>query len=191
MKTLLDTTTLLAVLLLILLAVLGVVPALAQARHLAQKKGESSMTYRMVHPLHKIEATSKDVEYDLEADPATKEFKKVSGRVDVTTFDSGNSNRDSHAMEVIDAIDYPEASFQGTGFAQKGDSLYITGKVTFHGVTKDMTAGAVAHWSAGKVEVDGTFALSLAEFKIDRPSLLMIPVEDKLSFDFVAVFGLE
>jgi hypothetical protein len=39
--------------------------------------------------------------------------------------------------------------------------------------------------------VDGSFELSLAAFKIDRPSLLMIPVEDTLSFSFAAVFGLE
>ena len=191
MKTVLATTALLAVLLLVLLAVLAVVPAPAQVKHLTQRKEESSMTYRMVHPLHKIEATSKEVIYELEADSGTKELKKVSGWVDVTTFDSGNSNRDSHAMEVIDAITYPDARFEGTGFTQKGDSLFITGKVTFHGITRDMTAGAVSRWSEGRLEVDGSFDLSLAAFKIDRPSLLMIPVEDTLSFSFVAVFGLE
>ena len=191
MKTLLATSALLFVLLVILIAVLGVVPAPAQVKHLKQSKGESSMTYRMVHPLHKIEATSKEVVYDVEADPGTKQFKTVSGWVDVTTFDSGNSNRDSHAMEVIDAITYPDAKFEGTGFTQKGDSLFITGKVTFHGITREMTAGAVTHWSEGKLEVDGSFDLSLAAFKIDRPSLLMIPVEDTLSFSFAAIFGLE
>jgi len=191
MKTVLATSALLALLLFLLLAVLAVVPAPAQARHLKQLKGESSMTYRMVHPLHKIEATSKDVTYDVEADPGAREFKKVAGTVDVTTFDSGNSNRDSHAMEVIDAIDYPDARFEGTLFTQKGDSIYISGKVTFHGVTRDVTAGALAHWSQEKVTVEGSFALSLEAFKIDRPSLLLVPVEDKLSFDFVAAFGLD
>ena len=187
MKTVLATT----VVLLVLLVALVAVPAPAQVKHLRQRKEESSMTYRMVHPLHKIEATSKEVIYDLEVDPGTKEFKKVSGWVDVTTFDSGNSNRDSHAMEVIDAITYPDAKFEGTGFTQKGDSLIIAGKITFHGVTRDITFGALPHWSAGTLEVDGRFDLSLAAFKIDRPSLLMIPVEDALSFSFVAVFGLE
>jgi polyisoprenoid-binding protein YceI len=191
MKTVLATSAILVVLLVILIAVPGVVPAHAQVKHLKQKKEESSMTYRMVHPLHKIEATSKEVVYELETDPGTKQFKKVSGWVDVTTFDSGNSNRDSHAMEVIDAITYPDAKFEGTGFAQKGDSLIITGNVTFHGITREMTAGAVCRWSEGRLEVDGSFELSLAAFKIERPSLLMIPVEDGLSFDFVAVFGLE
>ena len=163
----------------------------AQVRHLPCRKDESSMTYRLVHPLHKIESTSKEVVYDLEADPVAHTFKHVSGTVDVTTFDSGNSNRDSHAMEVIDAIDYPDASFEGSGFIQRGDSLYACGKITFHGVTKDVTIASLPRWSAGKLEVDGSFSLSLTEFKIDRPSLLMIPVEDALSFTFTAVFGLD
>jgi len=163
--------------------------AQAQVKHLACLKDQSAMTYRLVHPLHKIEATSKDVTYDLEADPAAHTFKHVSGTVDVTTFDSGNSNRDSHAMEVIDAIDYPDASFEGSNFVQRGDSVYAYGKITFHGVTKDVTIGAVPHWSEGKLELDGSFSLSLTEFKIDRPSLLMIPVEDSLNFTFSALFS--
>ena len=49
MKTFLATSALLVILLVMLLAVLGVVSAPAQVRHLKEKKDESSMTYRMVH----------------------------------------------------------------------------------------------------------------------------------------------
>jgi len=94
-------------------------------------------------------------------------------------------------MEVIDAIDYPDASFEGSTFVQRRDSVYANGRITFHGVTKEVSIGAVRHWSDGKLELDGSFSLSLSEFKIDRPSLLLIPVEDALSFTFTAVFGLK
>ncbi|HTP12644.1 MAG TPA: YceI family protein, partial [Bacteroidota bacterium] len=40
-------------------------------------------------------------------------------RVDVTTFDSGNSNRDSHAMEVVDALTYPDVQFTSTSVVQR------------------------------------------------------------------------
>ena len=152
-------------------------------------KDESSVTYHLVHPLHKIEATSKDVQYALEADVATKEIKSVSAQVDVTTFDSGNSNRDSHAMEVIDAITYPEASFSSASVVQNGDSVHVMGKLTFHGVTKDVVIAGTSTWSGDKLVLRGGFDVSLTAFKIDRPSLLMIPVEDALSFDIVAAFG--
>ncbi len=164
---------------------------MAQLKTLDAIKDESSVTYRLVHPLHKVEATSKDVHYRLDLDPATREIKAVSAVVDVTTFDSGNSNRDSHAMEVIDAISFPEATFAGTGVTQTGDSLTVNGRLTFHGVTKDVVMKASAKWSENSLFVQGDFAVSLIAFNIERPSLLLIPVEDALTFSLVAVFRWE
>jgi polyisoprenoid-binding protein YceI len=162
----------------------------AQTKQVELLKDESSITYRIVHPLHEIEATSKDATYQLEIDPAKKEIVSVSATVDVTTFDSGNSNRDSHAMEVIDAISYPEVSFVSSSVTETGDSLKVTGKLTFHGVTRDIVALAAAKWFVDKIEVRGSFVLSLTDFKIERPSLLMIPVEDALRFTFAAAWKL-
>ncbi len=162
----------------------------AQPAHLSPKSDESSMTYRLVHPLHKIESTSKNVVYDLVADVAAKEIRSVTGVVDVTTFDSGNSNRDSHAMEVIDAISYPEARFTSTAITRNGDSLSVTGKLTLHGVTREVVASVLPKWSPQRLEVLGRFDVSLTAFNIERPSLLLIPVEDTLSFSFTSVFTL-
>jgi polyisoprenoid-binding protein YceI len=164
---------------------------MAQVKTLDAVKNESSVTYRMVHPLHKIEATSGDVHYKLDLDLAKKEIKAVSAAVDVTTFDSGNSNRDSHAMEVIDAISYPEASFTSTGVTPSGDSLTVSGKLTFHGITKDVVVKPSVQWSGNSLLVRGEFTVSLSAFNIERPSLLMIPVEDALTFSLVAAFRWE
>ena len=160
----------------------------AQPKQPELSKKDSWMTYRLTHPLHEIEATSKDVEYHLEIDAAKKEVRAVSAVVDVTTFNSGNSNRDSHAMEVIDAIDYPEVNFTSSSVVQAGDSLKIAGKLTFHGVTQDIVMMARPRWASDTLEVSGQFELSLTAFKIERPSLLMIPVQDALRFVFAAVF---
>ena len=173
----------------LVLTALAVAPVTAAP--LTQKKDGNAMTYKLVHPLHHIESTSKDVIYAVEADATAKTISKVSGVVDVSTFDRGNSNRDSHAMEVIDALTYPEARFVGTTIVTKGDSLTIAGQLTFHGVTKDVTAHAFQHWSTEGLTVTGGFDISLTEYKIERPSLLMIPVHDDLSFTFTAAFDLK
>ena len=165
-------------------------PVFAQIQSLEMVKKESFVTYTLHHPLHTIEATSKDVDCKITADRSSKEIKSVSAMVDVTTFDSGNSNRDSHAMEVIDALSYPEVDFMSTSVSQVGDSLKVSGKMTFHGVTKDIVIPAACRWENGKLTVQGKFDLSLTEFKIQRPSLLMMPTDDALKFSFVAVFAL-
>jgi polyisoprenoid-binding protein YceI len=161
----------------------------AQSKIAETLAGESWIAYRMVHPLHVIDARSTNAEYKLELDPTKKEIKMITAQVDVMTFDSGNSNRDSHAMEVIDAITYPDVEFTSTSIVQKGDSLFVTGKLTFHGLTKDITMAGTTQWQANRLDVHGAFDIGLTEFKIDRPSLLMIPVEDKLSFTLAAAFA--
>jgi hypothetical protein len=72
---------------------------------------------------------------------------------------------------------------------QNGDSLDVAGKLTFHGITRDILIKSAPTWSESRLRVDGDFAISLTDFKIERPSLLFIPVEDTLRFSFVAVFG--
>jgi polyisoprenoid-binding protein YceI len=161
----------------------------AQTKVAETLAGESWIAYRLVHPLHVIDAKSTNAQYKVEVDPSTKEVKSVTAQIDVTTFDSGNSNRDSHAMEVIDAITYPDVMFTSTSVTPKGDSLFVTGKLTFHGVTNDVVLAALQQWSPNRLDVKGSFDLSLTAFKIERPSLLMIPVKDKLGFTFYAAFN--
>jgi polyisoprenoid-binding protein YceI len=161
-----------------------------QTKQYQSVKNESSITYQLTHPLHEIESTSKDSYCVIEADIAKKEIKKVTVQVDVMTFNSGNSNRDSHAMEVIEAIFYPDARFTSSNVYSKGDSLKVQGKLTFHGVTRDVTISTLPKWSGNKLVVSGSFDISLTAFKIERPSLLMIPVKDLLRFTLTQTFNL-
>lgn len=164
------------------------VAVLAQERQATLIPDQSMIMYKLSHPLHHIEATSKSAAYRLTVDPSKGTITSVSANVDVTTFDSGNSNRDSHAMEVIDALTYPDVTFTSSSVAQKGDSVTVTGKLTFHGVTKDVVVKGISKWSQKGVELHGGFDISLTEFRVDRPSLLMIPVDDDLKFLVDAAF---
>jgi polyisoprenoid-binding protein YceI len=161
----------------------------AQTKVVEASKEESSITYKLNHKLHHIEAVSKDGWFRAELDPAKHEITSVTAQVDVMTFDSGNSNRDSHAMEVIESIKYPDVTFSCSAIAQSGDSVRVSGKLTFHGIANDITMTGIAKWSDKRLDVDGGFDLSLTEFKVERPSLLMIPVDDALRFSLHAVFA--
>jgi polyisoprenoid-binding protein YceI len=67
----------------------------------------------------------------------------------------------------------------------------VTGKLTFHGVTKDIIIAAVTKWSQNRLEVNGSFDLSLTDFKVERPSLLGLKCDDTLKFSLAVVFKLE
>lgn len=150
-------------------------------------KGESQLMYSLSHPLHKIEATTKDFICEIEVND-TKEIQSVRVVADVMTFDSGNSNRDSHAMEVIDAFTYPEVSFISDAISTNGTELSVSGKLSFHGVTKPIAFSAKAQSQNGKTRVDGTITVKLADFKVERPQLALIPTDEFLYISFVVVF---
>ncbi|MGA8265566.1 MAG: YceI family protein [Ignavibacteriaceae bacterium] len=162
----------------------------AQVTRLQANQDESFIKYKLTHPLHEVEAISKKGICIVNADTAAKKIKQTLVEVGVTTFDSGNSNRDSHAMEVINAIKYPGAKFLSSNIVYKGDTLIISGAMTFHGITKNIIFDAVQKWTNNKLEIDGSFKLSLTAYKVDRPTLLIMPVNDDLDFTIKEVFDL-
>jgi polyisoprenoid-binding protein YceI len=162
----------------------------AQPQKYEASKNESFITYKLTHPLHEVEGISKESLCLIYADTKTKEIKNVLVKVAVASFNSGNSNRDSHAMEVIDAISNPNASFLSAGVEQNGDSIKVYGQLTFHGIKKDLVINGTTNWSDDKLIVNGEFDISLTEFKVERPSLLFLPVNDTLKFTIKQVFNL-
>lgn len=162
----------------------------SQTSKIIAEKDESYITYKITHPLHEVEAKSQDAYCVILADLPEKLIKKVAVQVDVTSFDSGNSNRDSHAMETVNAITYPDARFISTSIVPKSDSLEVEGELTFHGVTKNISMEVFPDWTKNKLVVTGKFNISLTAFKIKRPALFLIPINDKCEFTLKQVFNL-
>ena len=66
----------------------------AQVKRYEANKQYSWITYKITHPLHEVEATSKNCLCLINADVKAKQVKQVLFMVAVTSFSSGNSNRD-------------------------------------------------------------------------------------------------
>ncbi|MFB0947430.1 MAG: YceI family protein, partial [Spirosomataceae bacterium] len=71
----------------------------------------SSIVYFMSHPMHDWDASAKTFKTVISYNDATKQISSVASVVKVQSFDSGNSNRDSHAIEVLDALQNPNITF--------------------------------------------------------------------------------
>jgi polyisoprenoid-binding protein YceI len=157
------------------------------AKKVSAIKGESRLMYSLSHPLHKIEAITKDFICEVEVNEA-ENIQSVNVIADVMTFDSGNSNRDSHAMEVIDAFTYPEVTFTSDAISTNGNELSVLGKLSFHGVTKSISFLANRQRQNSKTTVEGKITLKLEDFKVERPKLALIPTDEFLYISFVVVF---
>ena len=153
-------------------------------------KGASYAQYFLRHPLHSVRAINNDVKFLIELDAGQGKILRAEAVAEVAKFNSGNSNRDSHAMEVIEALKYPTVSFKSTNVQLESDDITVVGLLTFHGQTREIAMKGKMKREGNSLIVDGEFQISLTEFKVNRPALLFIPTDDILKIYIYAKFNL-
>lgn len=175
---------------LLLILLIWFLPPTAKRKLMADKT-LSTVTYSMKHPVHKWDGISRDVTCVAIYNDDINQFESVAAVIKVASFDSQNANRDSHGLEIMEAIKYPTVTFSGQDIKTNADgSLTASGKMTFHGITKPITIQATQSNESGKLTVMGSFVYSLTDFNVERPSLLGLKTEDEVKMKFTAVFKL-
>jgi polyisoprenoid-binding protein YceI len=150
-------------------------------------KGESTLSYRLKHPMHTVHGITREFSCAVELSEDTA-ASRVEVSADVRTFDSGNPSRDDHALEAIKARRHPRVSFASDSARRDGGLWRIHGRLTFAGQTRPVAFTVVPKREAGRIRIAGGFAIRLGDFGVKRPSLLFVPAEDSLRirFDLVA-----
>ncbi|HEY4798298.1 MAG TPA: YceI family protein [Bacteroidia bacterium] len=168
---------------------------LASVAFILDKKGlkddktTSKITYHCVHSLHDWYGTNKNVDCVVVYDDAANAIDKVAVSGKVADFDSDDSNRDSHGLEVLEALQYPKVTFSSTGIVANGNNLKISGNLTFHGVTKAITFDAAREDKDKQISVKGGFSILLSDYKIERPSFMLMQMDDKTEIAFTMIFN--
>ena len=97
--------------------------------------------------------------------------------IDTTSIDTNHAERDKHlrAADLLDTDMFPTATFESTSVKASGpDKAKITGNLTLHGVTKEITidaerlGGGKDPWGGYRDGFTGTTELTLADFGINR-----------------------
>jgi polyisoprenoid-binding protein YceI len=177
------------ILLLVLLTTATVITAQTRSsvRTMADKKS-SSITYSMKHPLHTWSGISRDITSVIISDGEKINIRQVAVSVSIATFDSRNANRDSHMLEVTEALRFPNITFSGDVTGRQGDELAVEGELTFHGISRPASFKVNVLEKSGKVEVTGGFSVTLSDFNIVRPTLMGFPVNDEVKLEFFVVY---
>lgn len=149
-------------------------------------KDSSTFMYGLDHPLHSFEATAKQFKSVSVFIDESKKLEMIGVSVLVKDFDSGNSNRDSHVIETLEALKYNSISFVSQDLSYSGSSVSAKGKLYFHGVTKPMSITGVQSISGNKLSVSGKFTVDMTEFGVKPPSLVGLSTDKdiKVTFDF-------
>lgn len=85
----------------------------------------------------------------------------------------------------VESDKYPKSEFKGTitnnseiNYAKDGTyTAKVSGKLTIHGVTQDVTTTGTVKINGGKIDANSTFNVLISDYKISIPSI----VKDKIS----------
>ncbi len=163
----------------LLLFLLLALPNLFAADHQWILK-ESTLTYHVSHPLHQTDGVShsargKGICHDGQCDFLIA--------VPVKTFNSGDSNRDLHMIQVTRGAEFPMVSVRTRLPESSSTSATIQAdlEVQFAGQTARYQQVAFEVVRQGdETRISGTIPTTLTDFKIDPPSLLTLPVKNEI-----------
>jgi hypothetical protein len=156
-----------------------VVPAIAQTDSQWVLE-QSTLTYHVSHPLHQVEAVSH---------AAKGKGVCYAGQCDfliaapVKSFDSGDSNRDLHTLQVARGGQFPIVTVRThlSEDASTLETIYADLEVQFAGQTARYNHVPFQKVNKGsETGISGTIPAMLTDFKIDPPSLLAMPVKNEI-----------
>lgn len=153
-------------------------PAMAADYIIDTKNAHASINFRIKHLgfswiAGRFDKFSGTFSYD----DKNPDASKVKIEIDTTSVDTNHAERDKHlrGADLLDTEMFPTATFESTSVKVSGpDKAAITGKLTLHGVTKDVTidaqrvGGGKDPWGGYRDGFTGTTTLKLADFGIVR-----------------------
>jgi hypothetical protein len=141
---------------------------------------QSTLSYHMVHPVHTVDGTSHAARGKGVCSPTVCDFLVAAP---VKSFDSGDTNRDLHMLQVVRGADFPVVTvrFRIPASAVNAPTLDCDLEVNFAGQTAHFAHVSFQQTVQGKTHhITGTVPATLTDFKIPPPSFLTVPIHNDI-----------
>jgi len=142
--------------------------------------GKSALTYHISHPMHEVDGVSRAAKGKGTCHAGECDFLIAA---EVKTFDSGDSNRDLHMLQVTRGAQFPLVTVR-LRLAQAA-----LGSPTLDCDLEVQFAGSTAHYphvefhqmmEGTSRHVTGTVPATLTDFKIEAPTFLTVPIKNAI-----------
>lgn len=118
---------------------------------------------------------------------------KATITVQVADIATDSDQRDSYFRDsAMDTSAFPEATFELTepiadAVPSGSDTTTVTatGKLTLHGVTKDVTANLQVGLNGDGVDISGSIPVTFSDYGVQAPSLGFVKVDDSGTVEFL------
>jgi hypothetical protein len=141
---------------------------------------QSTLTYHVSHPLHQVEGVSHAARGKGVCHAGQCDF--LMG-VSVLSFDSKDSNRDLHMLQVVRGGQFPLITVRThlSEDAAASATIHADLEVQFAGQTVEYKQVPFQQTTQGnQTRISGSIPATLSDFKIDPPSLLTLPVKNEI-----------
>jgi YceI-like protein len=141
---------------------------------------QGTLTYHVSHPLHQVDGISHAVRGKGVCHDGQCDFLIA---VPVKSFDSGDSNRDLHMVQVTRGAQYPMVTV--CTHVQEADlqqsTIQVDLEIDFAGQSARYKGLGLQVSTQGKEKkVTGTIPAKISDFKIDPPTLLTVPIKNDI-----------
>ncbi|MFL6194402.1 MAG: YceI family protein [Thermoanaerobaculia bacterium] len=140
------------------LSALAVIPASAETYTI--DPGHSEVSFQVRHMVSQVRGRFNAFSGTVQMDPKNLAGSSVEFRIKADSIDTNVADRDKHlrSADFFDAEKFPEITFKSKSITAAGKDKYnVTGALTMHGVTKDVTL-PVTFLGEGKDPWGGTRA---------------------------------
>jgi len=146
----------------------------------------SEISYTGVHLLHQWTGVNKKLVGVMQTSQGSIDMIAVSAKV--ADFDSGNENRDAHALELLDVFDFPNVRFLAKKFTRNGQKVVMDGVLQFRGVNRDISVTMNLEESENQYKVYGDFTVQPTLFNMPLPSFMLKEIDDALDISVSLIF---
>ena len=141
---------------------------------------QCTLTYHVSHPLHQIDGVSHAARGKGVCHAGQCDFLIA---VPVKSFDSGDSNRDLHMVQVVRGAQFPIVTVRTRlpEEASASATIHADLEIQFAGQTVQYKQVPLQRVTQGnETRISGTIPATVSDFKIDPPKLLTMPIKNEI-----------
>ena len=158
-----------------------------KAQKLQLDTNQSSIKYKAKHLAHAWDGVNQKLQGLAVVEEGM--IKQIAIKTAVRDFDSNNANRDSHALEVLEALQFPEVRFYSKQIRQEDEStLLIDGVLSFHGIEIPKRVTAKYKATSDAFVLEGNFDFQATDFEVKLPSFMLVKINDPIKIEYAISF---
>ncbi len=149
----------------------------------------SEITFRATSRMMNAEGHFSRFSGDVMVDPAALTTGRITLTIDAASLDTGIEMRDNHlrSSDFFDVARFPTVAFQSVRVEAAGRRATVVGRLTLHGVTREITVPIDVQITNTALVASGEFIVNRGEYAINYNSFVNpIGNEVRVAFTFRA-----